>query len=243
MRHQRVRRADIVRDRRDRRELTTKVTKNFSLLRVHRVLRGSYRKTQLGLALVSVFWTAALHAQQQSGGIVFVGSSIFHRWTALASQMAPLPITNLAFDGSETADMLGMVNRVIALHPKVIAYYCGSNDVDTGETAGAIVGRVVQFVERVTGALPGTRLIFVSVNRAPEKQDRWDVVDDVNRQMKAYAARHPGVEFVDVNPVLFNADGKPRFELFMPDELHLRPPAYEEFTRILKPVLARAFNE
>jgi lysophospholipase L1-like esterase len=180
---------------------------------------------------------------QATGGVVFVGSSIFHRWTNLASQMAPLPITNLAIDGTVTADMLRMVDsRVIPLRPKVIAYYCGSNDVDAGEPAPAIVGRIVEFVDRVAKALPDTRVIFVSVNRAPEKQDRWDVVDAVNRQVQAYASSHARVEFVDVNPVLFNADGTSRLELFMGDELHLRPKAYEEFTRILKPVLTRALN-
>jgi hypothetical protein len=64
------------------------------------------RRTVLALALAVVVRAPALHAQQQVGGIVFVGSSIFHRWTALASQMAPLPVTNLAFDGSQTDDML-----------------------------------------------------------------------------------------------------------------------------------------
>jgi lysophospholipase L1-like esterase len=180
---------------------------------------------------------------QATGGIVFVGSSIFHRWTSLASQMAPLPITNLAIDGTMTTDMLRMVDaRVIPLRPKVVAYYCGSNDVDAGEPAPAIVGRILQFVDRVAKALPDARVIFVSVNRAPEKQDRWDVVDEVNRQIQKYAAAHPRVEFVDVNPVLFNADGTSRLDLFMGDQLHLRPRAYEEFAKILKPVLTRALN-
>jgi lysophospholipase L1-like esterase len=180
---------------------------------------------------------------QATGGVVFVGSSIFHRWTNLAAQMAPLPITNLAIDGTETFDMLRMVDsRVIPLRPRVIAYYCGSNDVDAGEPAAAIVGRVVQFVDRVAKALPDTRVIFVSVNRAPEKQDRWDVVDEVNRQIQKYAADHPRVEYVDVNPVLFNADGSSRLDLFMSDQLHLRPKAYEGFAAILKPVLTRALN-
>jgi len=201
------------------------------------------RRTLLAVALGVALLAPAPRAQQATGGIVFVGSSIFHRWTSLASQMAPLPITNLAIDGTVTADMLRMVDsRVIPLRPKVIAYYCGSNDVDAGEPAPAIVGRIVQFVDRVAKALPDTRVIFVSVNRAPEKQDRWDVVDAVNRQVQAYASAHPRVEFVDVNPVLFNADGTSRLELFMGDELHLRPKAYEEFTRILKPVLTRALN-
>ena len=201
------------------------------------------RRLLLALALGVAILAPSLSAQQESTGIVFVGSSIFHRWTALASQMAPLPITNLAFDGSQTDDMLRTVDsRVIPLRPKVIAYYCGSNDVDAGEPAAAIAGRILRFIDRVATALPATRVIFVSVNRAPEKQDRWDVVDEVNRQIQKYAADHPHVEFVDVNPVLFNADGTSRLELFMSDQLHLRPRAYEEFARILKPVLTRALN-
>ena len=157
--------------------------------------------------------------------------------------MAPLPITNIAFDGSMTADMLRMVDsRVIPLRPKVIAYYCGSNDVALGEPATAVTGRIVRFIERVSAALPDTRVVFVSINRAPSKEDRWDVVDDVNGALKTYAASHPHVEYVDVNRVLFDANGKPRFDLYLGDELHLRPPAYEGFAKILKPVLTRALN-
>ena len=205
--------------------------------------------------LAAVLAAPALRAQQTArladarsgqanGGIVFVGSSIFHRWTRLESQMAPLPIANVAFDGSVTADMLRMVDsRVIPLWPKVIAYYCGSNDLSLGEPADAIAGRIVRFIERVSAVLPDTRVVFVSINRAPSKEDRWDVVDDVNGQIKAYAASHPRVEYVDVNPVLFDANGKPRVDLYMSDELHLRPPAYEGFAKILKPVLTRAFGE
>lgn len=202
------------------------------------------RRRLIALALAAILMAPALGAQPAPGGIVFVGSSIFHRWTRLSSQMAPLPITNIAFDGSVTADMLRMVDsRVIPLRPKVIAYYCGSNDVSLGEPAAAIVGRIVRFIERVSAALPETRVVFVSINRAPSKEDRWDVVDDVNRQMTMYAVSHPRVEYVDVNPVLFDANGKPRFDLYMGDELHLQPPAYEGFAKILKPVLTRAFGD
>ena len=202
------------------------------------------RRRLIALALAATLVAPALAAQQATGGIVFVGSSIFHRWTRLESQMAPLPITNIAFDGSVTADMLRMVDsRVIPLRPKVSAYYCGSNDVSLGEPAAAIIGRIVRFVERVSAALPDTRVVFVSINRAPSKEDRWDAVDEVNRQIKMYATSHPHVEYVDVNPMLFDANGKPRFDLYMGDELHLRPPAYEGFAKILKPVLTRAFGE
>jgi lysophospholipase L1-like esterase len=123
----------------------------------------------------------------------------------------------------------------------VVVYYCGSNDVDAGEPADAIVARIRRFVDRVLEASPTTRLVFVSVNRAPEKRDRWDVVDAVNRQIAAYGQETGRLIYVDVNPTLVDARGEPRLDLFMPDQLHLRPPAYEAFARILKPVLERAY--
>ena len=174
------------------------------------------------------------------GGIVFVGSSIFHRWTRLPAQMAPLPIVNLAFDGAQTSDMLRLVSRVITMRPKVVGYYAGSNDVSAGEPAGAIFDRIRQFTDQVTTGLPETRVVFMSINRAPEKQARWDVVDDVNHQVELYAQKNRRVEYVDVNPVLFDNAGMPRLELFLSDRLHFRPQAYEEFTQVLKPVLTRA---
>lgn len=177
------------------------------------------------------------------GGIVFVGSSIFHRWTDLKKQMAPLPVLNRALDGLQTTDVLRSLDSdLLRSRPKVIAYYCGSNDVDAGDAAEAIFDRIRQFIVRVEAALPGTRVVFVSINRAPEKRDRWDVVDAVNHLVQMYAAQTKHVQYVDVNPVLFNRDGKPRLELYLSDGLHFRPAAYEEFTRILKPVLTRAYE-
>ncbi len=180
---------------------------------------------------------------QEKGTILFVGSSIFHRWTQLTAQMAPLPVANIAFDGAMTDDWNRVIDsRVIPAHPKVIVYYCGSNDVDAGDSANRIVGRIRQFIDRVTAALPASRVVFVSVNKAPEKRDRWDVVDDINRQIRNDAQRNARLEFVDMNVVLLGADGMPRAELFMNDRLHLRPAAYEEFAPMLKPVLTRALQ-
>jgi lysophospholipase L1-like esterase len=211
------------------------------------------RLAALFLLVIAPGWGAPGHviaASQSSvaappatGAVVFVGSSIFRRWTRLSEQMAPLPVVNRAIDGIQTMHVLAMIDRtVLPLQPKVVVYYCGSNDVDAGDSAEAIFGRIRQFVDRVSAALPATRIVFVSINRAPEKQDRWDVVDADNRQVEAYAAKTTRLQYVDVNPVLFNRDGSPRIDLYMPDELHLRPPAYEGFARILKPILTKAFE-
>ncbi len=180
----------------------------------------------------------------QEGKVIFVGSSIFRRWTNLAKQMQPLPVVNLGRDGFQTFEMLGMLERfVIPSRPKVIAYYAGGNDIDAGESAEAIVERIRRFADRVAEALPETRVVFVSVNRSPSNQYAWDVVNAVNRQVAAYAADTMRLEYVEVNPVLFNDDGTSRVDMFVADGRHLRPAAYMEFARILKPVLTRAFQQ
>ena len=200
------------------------------------------RRTALAALMLGLIAREAV-PQQQEGRILFVGSSIFRRWTNLTKQMDPLPVVNRGVDGFQTFDVLALVDRVVLpAKPRVVVYYAGSNDIDLGEPAEAIVERIRRFVDRVATALPSTRIVFVSVNRAPENQELWDVVDSVNRRVAAYAAETKRLEYVDVNPALFNPDGSSRLELFMPDGRHLRAAGYVEFTRILKPILTRAFQ-
>ncbi|MFZ4987375.1 MAG: hypothetical protein ACOYLF_18120, partial [Blastocatellia bacterium] len=55
--------------------------------------------------------------------------------------------------------------------------------------------------------------------------------------------RHKGLRYVDVNPVLFDRNGQPRTELYLPDNLHFRDPAYTELAKIIKPAVASAWKE
>ena len=179
------------------------------------------------------------------GGIVFVGSSIFRHWTTVPEQMAPLPVLNRAFGGSRTGDQLARLDQVITPYaPKVIVYYCGSNDLNAGAVAedpAAIFARFRAFSERVQMALPQTKIIFVSSTRSPDRVARWEQVDHYNALARAYCAATPNRFFVDVNPALVDAAGHPRLELYKEDKLHFHPQAYVEFTRILRPVLEKVW--
>ena len=207
----------------------------------------------LGIALSAVIglgataWSAApstpLLPPPDRASLVFVGSSIFHRWTNLAASMAPLAVVNRAFDGAQTTDMLRVLDAVLSGDsPRVVVYYCGSNDVSAGQPATAIFERIREFFTRARTARPEMRLVFVSIIRAPEKQDRWQVVDEVNHRVEAFAIDTKQLQYVDVNPVLFNRDGTPKAELYLSDQLHFRPAAYDELARTLKPVLTHAFG-
>src|SRR5437867_5418984 len=113
---------------------------------------------------------------------LFIGSSIFRFWTHLSEQMAPLPVFNHASGGSVTQDILDRADQLVFPYkPRIIVYYCGSNDVGGGEPAGAIIGRTKQFLKIAGERLPDTFVYYTAIQKAPDKRDRWDVVETVNR--------------------------------------------------------------
>ena len=173
------------------------------------------------------------------GSILFIGSSIWRLWSTVVQDMAPLPVYNRAFGGSQTPDMLRHFDDLVVPHkPRIIVYYCGSNDVNAGQSADAIAGRIHEFAVRVGKDLPGTRMIFASINRSPDKEKRWDVVDAVNARVRdGFTREFAYLSYVELNPALFDAAGKARVDLYLLDMLHFKPPAYVAFTQILKPAL------
>jgi lysophospholipase L1-like esterase len=181
------------------------------------------------------------------GKILFVGSSIFRKWTSVTEQMEPLPVLNRAFGGSRTPDQLARFAQVVTPYaPKVIVYYCGSNDLKAGavvENPSAIFSRFREFSERVRAAQPATRIIFVSSTRSPDRVERWEQVDHYNALARAYCSATPHHAFVDINPTLVDRNGHPRLDLYLADKLHFHPPAYLDFTRVIKPVLTRMWAE
>ena len=152
---------------------------------------------------IVAFETADRATPPPQGAILFVGSSIFRQWANLATHMAPLPVFNRAFGGSRTAEQVHYMDRIVLPYkPRVIVYYCGSNDVNADESAAAIASRYEAFSERVRQVLPGTRVYFASIIRAPQKRDRWAVVDDANARVREYSARTPGRGYIDLHPAL-----------------------------------------
>jgi len=199
----------------------------------------------LVLASAGLPIAAQAQATPQYGGIVFTGSSIFQFWTHLTDQMAPLPVLNRAIAGTVTQDMLDRIGQlVLPYQPRIVVYYCGSNDISAGEDAGPIIERTKQYIQVLHEKSPNTYFYYTSIHKAPEKRARWDVVEAVNREMERYSHQAKNVGYIDLNPVLFDSRGNVRMNLFLGDGLHFRPDstAYPEFSQIVKPVLTKAWE-
>jgi hypothetical protein len=195
---------------------------------------------------IQAFARADQASPPRRGGILFVGSSIFRQWTNVVDQMAPLPVLNRAFGGSRTGDQLDRFDQMVKPYaPKVIVYYCGSNDLNAtpADPPAMIFDRFRKFSERVRDELPFTRLIFVTATRSPDRVPRWEQVDHYNALARAYCSTTPLREFIDINPTLVDREGRPRLELYQADRLHFLPVAYEGFTTVMRPVLDRAWDK
>jgi lysophospholipase L1-like esterase len=185
-------------------------------------------------------------ASPEHGGIVFTGSSIFQFWTHLSEQMAPLPVLNRAIAGTVTEDMLNRIGQlVLPYQPRIVVYYCGSNDISSGQDAASIIGRTKRYIEILHEKSPNTFFFYTSIQKAPEKRARWDVVEAVNREMERYSREALHVGYIDLNSVLFDSRNNVRENLFLPDQLHFRPDssAYQEFSQIVKPILMKAWED
>ena len=172
------------------------------------------------------------------GGIVFVGSSSIRLWRSLATDFPGLPIVNRGFGGSTMPEAIHYLPRIVlAYRPRTVVLYEGDNDLTFDWGPQQVAADYVQFVRVVREALPGTRIIFISVKPSPS---RWRLVDqqrEVNRLVREAAARDTLQTFVDVFMPMLGSNGRPRPELFLADSLHMTPAGYVVWREQLAPHL------
>jgi len=182
-------------------------------------------------------------APPSPGGVLFTGSSIFRFWVYLDKDMSPLPVLNRAFGGARTWEVLHYMDSIVLPYrPRIIVYYCGSNDIHFGARPEDIQKRFAQFARRVRSALPETRIFFVSIIKAPQKMDAWERIGTANALIQQYCSSEARLGYIDVNPAFFTAQGAARRELYIDDGLHVKPEAYREMTKLIKPVLVQAMR-
>jgi hypothetical protein len=182
----------------------------------------------------------------QPGGVLLVGSSNFRKWTNAVTDLAPLPVTNRAFGGSQTSHQLMFFDQVVPpCRPGLIVWYCGSNDIKAKKDAASILGRTEEWISRVKQMDPSVGVLLVSVIRAPQKHrdSQIDVVDAVNRGYEEIAKRKEGVFYLDVNPALENPAGDSKTELYVEDGLHLNGEGYHQMTVLLKPAIEKYWKK
>ena len=194
-------------------------------------------------AEISAFERADREAPPAPGGIVFAGSSSIRLWTTLKDDFAGLPVLNRGFGGSQIREVTAFADRIILPYkPRLIVFYCGSNDVMAGRTVPEVVDDFKAFVAKVRGAVPQARILYIAIAPNPARWERKNAWLDLNARIKAYSESDPRVTFVDIWPEMLDPAGQPRPELFVEDRLHMNPRGYAIWKRLVRPVVEREFK-
>lgn len=175
------------------------------------------------------------------GGTVFIGSSSFTRWKTLEQDMSEFKAVNRGFGGSCTDDVLYYARRILApLRPARIVYCCGSNDLAGKRSPESVVENFKRFVAIAREISPKVTVSFVAMNAAPVRAAFAAKFDRANKSIADWAARTPGVFFIDARPGLFDEKGNAIESLFLKDRLHLNPPGNKIWSaNIAKGLLAQ----
>ena len=171
-------------------------------------------------------------------GVVFVGSSSIKLWKTLAEDFPGIATINRGFGGSELADSLFYLDRIVlAYQPRLVVLYAGENDINGGKTPETVLADFRAFRAKLHAALPDAKLIYLSIKESPSRARMASLFQATNELIAADCATDPRCTFVDVNTAMLDASGGTRPELFVKDQLHLNADGYAIWKRELAPYL------
>jgi hypothetical protein len=176
------------------------------------------------------------------GGIEFIGSSTIARWKTLAQDFPGQPVFNRGFGGSQLADSTCYAPRIIFPYaPRMVLLRAGGNDLWAGETPEDVFSDFKDFVATVHGKLPDTTIVFISWDPTPSRWKQHDKELELNRLVKDYVAQKPEwrLQYIETYDLPLGPDGRPRPELFGPDQLHFNAAGYKLLADRVRPYLAK----
>ena len=174
--------------------------------------------------------------------IVFAGSSSFTKWTDVQSYFPDFKIINRGFGGSTLPDLIRYTDDVITnYHPKQVVIYCGENDLASSDTVSGetVVRRFEHLFRLIRAKLPSAQIDFISLKPSPSREKLFPKMIVANKGIKAFLAKQPHTSFIDVYPLMLDANGKARTELFVEDMLHMNKKGYEIWQKEIAPHLLK----
>jgi lysophospholipase L1-like esterase len=181
-------------------------------------------------------WEKAIAAFEQSdatnppprGAVEFIGSSTIARWKTLAQDFPGQPVVNRGFGGSEIVDATHFAPRVIFPYaPRMIVLRAGGNDLWAGKAPEQVFADFKDFTAAIRAKLPGTEIVFLSLSPSIARWKQRDQEKEVNRLIENFTHQTPHLKYIEAYDLPLGADGQPRPELFVADQLHFNAEGYK----------------
>ena len=169
-------------------------------------------------------------------GTVVTGSSTIRMWKTLNTAFPGKNLINTGFGGSKASDLeRHLFPLVIKFEPTRVFIYEGDNDIWAGVEVAAILTSLDNIVTRIHLVNPNTEIFLIGAKPSPSRWEKRSNYLVFNQKLKEYCESKEQVEFIDTWKALTTADGRPRPELYIQDQLHLNQDGYKIWTEIFKP--------
>ena len=189
---------------------------------------------------IRAFEAADITNPPPQNAILLIGSSSIRKWTNAPGQFPDHRLINRGFGGSHLSDSVAFIERiVIPYQPRLVLLYAGDNDIAAGKSPAQVFADFKEFVAKVQGRLPQTRIAFIAIKPSPSRMQFIVPIKTANQLIQNFIAAHSKLAYVDVFTPMLGADGQPRAELFVGDRLHLNDAGYKLWAGIVKPVLEK----
>lgn len=172
----------------------------------------------------------------EKGGIVFVGSSSIRLWKSLKEDFPGRNVLNRGFGGSQIADSVHYATRIVTKYePKKVVFFAGTNDLHAGKKAENVLADFSSFVDIVHSKLPKTPIAFIAITPSPSRFANLAEIKKANELVKAFCRNAKNMVYIDTFNQYLNADGGPRPDLFITDQLHMNPEGYKIWAKAVAP--------
>ena len=174
------------------------------------------------------------------GAVEFIGSSTIARWKTLAQDFPGQPVFNRGFGGSEIVDATHFATRVVFPYaPKMIILRAGGNDLWAGKTPEQVFADFKEFTATVHAKLPGTEIVFLSLSPSPARWKQHEREKELNRLIEDFVRQTPHLKYLETYDLPLGADGQPRPELFVADQLHFNAAGYKLLAERVRPLFSK----
>lgn len=175
-----------------------------------------------------------------AGGLLFIGSSTIRMWTTLAEDFPGQPVVNRGFGGSEIVDSTHFSPRIVFPYkPRMIFFRAGGNDLWNGKSPEQVFADYQDFVATVHAKLPDTEIAWIAWSPTPSRWKQADKEKRLNQMVEAFSRTRPGLKYIETYDMVLGADGHPRAELFLTDQLHLNAQGYKLLAERVRPYLPK----
>ncbi len=184
----------------------------------------------------SLKWEKEINAIVQServtpppkDALLFIGSSTIRRWKTLATDFPGYAVINHGFGGSQIADATFFADQLIfPCQPRMILLRAGGNDLHAGKSATQVFNEFKEFESTVHAILPGTDIVFISLCPVGSRITEVPQTRELNSLVATFVKTASHVKYLEAYDLSLGADGAPRPELFVDDQLHFNEEGYK----------------